>query len=137
MSIILNKIWETTKTNWKIILVIVAAAIVGWKIYGFFTRENELLGKLNAMQKIHDEEIASINKAHEEERIRHEQNVKKLEDELKHSQEDYENAKKDLDVKKKELIAKTMKKYGEDPTSLADKVHELTGFQVVLPESKK
>lgn len=138
MKLILTRLWEVLRSHWKVLLVVVAAMIVAWQIRSFFAkRENDLLAQMEDLNKIHEEQLDKIKKAHDEERIRTEKNIKKLEEDLRISQQQYESALQELDNKKKINIAKTVTKYNDDPVGLAKKVQSITGFELVLQEGQK
>ena len=99
--------------------------------------QTAILPPMEDMKRIHDEEINSVKKAHEEERQRHDKNVKKLEEDLKTSQDKYDQTILELENKKKINVVKIVKKYGKDPAELAKKVQSITGFEIVMPEVKK
>jgi len=137
MPVIFKKIWDLIKENWKSIIVSVASLIIAWQVYSFFSRKDaDLLLQMESMQKIHNEELEKVKKAFEEEKIRHDQNVKKLEEDLRLSKEEYDKAKQEFENKKKINVAKIVKQYGEDPVGLAQKVQSVMGFQIIMPERK-
>lgn len=119
------------KKYWSIVLLI-AAVIFGI----FFIRGKQLtfVADMRKIQEAHDLEIKRINDAIEEERRQHTQNIKKLQDTIDSIQTQYEAAKQDLDEKKRKQIIALIKKYQSDPISLAEKLSELTGFTIILPE---
>lgn len=119
------------KKYWSIVLLITAI------IFGiFFIRGKQLafVADMRKIQEAHDLEIKRINDAIEEERRQHTQNIKKLQDTIDSIQTQYEAAKQDLDEKKRKQIIALIKKYQSDPISLAEKLSELTGFTIILPE---
>jgi hypothetical protein len=137
MPVIFKKIWDLIKENWKSIIVSVASLIIAWQVYSFFSRKDaDLLLQMENMQKIHNEELEKVKKAFEEEKIRHDQNVKKLEEDLRLSKEEYVKAQQEFENKKKINVAKIVKQYGEDPVGLAQKVQSVMGFQIIMPERK-
>ena len=84
MSLFLIKIWQFTKTHWQALVVLIAALIIVWQLRDFFTnRESNLLKQMEDMKKIYAEEIDAAKKAFDEERLRHDKNVKKLEEDLR------------------------------------------------------
>ena len=138
MSLFLIKIWQFTKTHWQTLVVLIAALIIVWQLRDFFTnRDSNLLKQMEDMKKIYAEEIDAVKKAFDEERLRHNKNVKKLEEDLQASQEKYDQSIQALENKKKINIVKIVKKYGKDPIELAKKVQSVTGFEIVMPETKR
>lgn len=138
MSLILLKIWGYAKSHWQTIIIITATLVIFWQLRAFFAnRENNLLKQMEDMKKIHSEEIDAVKKAFDDERQRHDKNVKKLEEDLKVSQDRYDRAIQELENKKKANIGEITKKYGKDPVELAKKVQSITGFEIVMPETKR
>lgn len=125
------KLWLYVKKYWAYVALAVAV-VLG---YLFFKREQvDFSDQLKKIQDAHDEEVKKIEEARAEERRKHEENLKKLEATLAAVQAEYDDAKKDLDDKKKKEIADLVKQYGDDPATLAKKLGEATGFDVILPE---
>lgn len=130
MSEFLQKAWLVVKKWWGLI-VLVAATILG---YFFFRRqEDSFADKFKKLQDSHDQEIKAIDDARIEEEKAHEANLKKMQDTLDAVQKQYDQQEKDLDAKKKAEIADLVKQYHDDPDTLAQKLSEATGFQVILP----
>lgn len=138
MALFLTKIWEFSKIHWRTLIVLAATLIIVWQLHNLFSnRQNILLKQMEDMKKIHAEEIDSVKKAYDEERQRHDKNVKKLEEDLRISQDKYDRAIQEFENKKKINVVKIVKKYGKDPVELAKKVQSVTGFEIVMPEVKK
>lgn len=89
---------------------------------------------IKQMQDSHAKEIEEVNKAREEERKKYAENEKKYQERMVVIENQYEAAKKEFDEKKKAQAAKLVKDYGDKPTELAEKLAEVTGFKVILPE---
>jgi hypothetical protein len=89
---------------------------------------------IQALEDSHKKEIEEINRAREAERQQYEENEKKYKATMAAIQEQYEKAKKDLDEKKKTEVATIVRKYGNKPDQLAQKLAEVTGFKIILPE---
>jgi len=134
---IFEKSWNLLKSYWKPLIVTLAIVIVSWQIRNLFVdKQRNYQESIDEMKRIHTQQIETINRAHEAERVRHEKNAKKLEEDLKIAQHDYEAAVKELENIKKINIKKIVSTYGKDPTALAQRVQTLTGFVLVLPEKK-
>ena len=50
-------------------------------------------------------------------------------------EKEYETAKKELDEKKKSEVATIVRKYADKPDQLAERLAQVTGFKIVLPEN--
>lgn len=91
----------------------------------------------NIMQKLHEshqKELNDIKAAREEERKKYEENEKKYQERMAIIEKEYDAAKKQLDDKKREEVGKIVKKYGGKPDQLAQKLSEVTGFKIIMPE---
>ena len=133
MMLQFKKLWLYIKKYWQVISMIcggVAAFLLLRK------EDKSFQDELKKLQNSHDEELKKIQLAHDEERRQHEENVKKLQETLANVQSQYDAAKKELDDEKKKEIEELVKNYGEDPEALSQKLSEVTGFQIVLPENK-
>lgn len=127
----LAKFWVTVKKYWSLVALIVGSVAA----FLFFKRSGtSFADNLKKIQDAHNEEIKKIQEAREEEKRQHEENLKKLQETLDIVQKHYDDAKADLDSKKKAQVEELVKKYNDDPTELAKKLSEATGFVVILPE---
>lgn len=134
MSLILQKFWTFITTNWRGLaaLSLVTVLCVGcWLEYTKVRKD--FTSQLEAYKKASEEEMNGVLEAHRAERAEHEANIKKLQDSLSSVQQQYDEAKLALEAKKKDTITKIVVKYADDPTGLAQKVGEVTGFKVVSP----
>lgn len=130
MNTFFQKAWLIIKKWWGLAALIVMT-ILG---YLFFRREQQSLAdQFKKLQDSHDQEIKAIDDARIEEEKAHEANLKKMQDTLDAVQKQYDQQEKDLDDKKKAEIADLVKQYSDDPDTLAQKLSEATGFQVILP----
>jgi len=131
MMFFLQKFWIFLKKNSGYIAAVLGALLA----YTLFQRKNaSLIDQLRVVRETHEEQLKKIEAARKEER---EKNIKELEllkKRLEHVQQQYEDAKKDLDKKKKSEIENIIKKHSSDPSALAQKLSEATGFQIILPE---
>lgn len=118
------------KKYWGVFVIILAVAAV------VFMKEqnNESAAYIKQMQDSHAKEIEEVNKAREEERKKYEQNEIRYKERMAAIEAQYETAKKEFDEKKKNQAAKIMKDFGGKPVELAEKLAEVTGFKVILPE---
>lgn len=127
----LQKVWLYIKKYWQIILVI-TLGIIGLIV--FKIDHDRLLQQIMDIQKNHDEEIEKINAARDEEKRQHAANVKRLQDAMDTIQRQYDEAKRVLEEEKKKQIKDIVTQYGNDPVGLSEKLSEVTGFKVILPE---
>lgn len=126
----LTIIWSYLKKYWGI-----AALIIGTVFAVLFLRNRTetFADQLKKIQDAHDAEIKQIQAARDEEQRQRLADEKRLQDALSAVQQQYDAANKDLDAKKKAEIAVLVKQYGNDPTALAQKLSEVTGFVIVMP----
>lgn len=131
MPFFLQKFWVFLKQYWKYILI-GGAAIIG----ALLLRGNRVnfMDQIEAIKKAHEEELRKIESAREEERKKNKEALEKLQRRLDEIKRQYEEAKIELDRKKKKEIEDLMSKHGDDPQVLAEKLSEVTGFKVILPE---
>lgn len=120
----LKKYWS----HLLLVVVLVASTLV------LRSQKNEFVNDMQKVQEAHVVEIQKIQDARVEERKLLEANVKKLEQTLSIVQQQYDSAKKDLDAKKKKEVEEIIELYKDDPETLAKKLSESTGFQIILPE---
>jgi len=131
MLFFLQKAWIFLKKNSGYIAVLLGALLT----YILFQRKNaSLLDQLRVVRETHEEQLRKIDAARKEEREKNAKELELLKKRLEHIQKQYEDAKKDLDKKKKSEIQDMLKKHANDPGTLAQKLSEATGFQVILPE---
>lgn len=131
MVIFARILWAHLKKNWQLILTIILG-VVGLLL--FRRSQGDMIEQVRKIQDAHDAEIKKINAARAEERAAHEANLRQLQKVLADVQKQYDDARLELDKKKKAEIADLVKRYGDDPQGLADRLSAVTGFKVVLPE---
>jgi len=113
-------------------LVTGVGIVIGLLIFKKRTTTYEL--EIEGLRSSHKKEIEDINNARDAERKQYEENERKFQEALKAIQKKYDDAKKDLDEKKKSDIKDIVVKYGNRPDILAQKLSEVTGFKIILPE---
>ena len=86
------------------------------------------------LQDSHQKELDEIKMAQEEERQKYEENERKYKERMEIIEKEYETAKKELDEKKKSEVATIVRKYGDKPDQLAERLAQVTGFKIILPE---
>ena len=131
MNINISQITDFLKKYWFYLLTgIVIIALY----FNFRMANNAILKEVKSINDSHQVEIDSIRSALEEEKKQHDANIAKLQQSLDEVQKQYVAASAALSDKKKQEIIDIMTKYGKDPTALAKKLSEATGFQIVLPQ---
>jgi len=86
------------------------------------------------LQESHQKELDEIKKARDEERKKYEENEKKFQERMAAIEKEYDTAKKELDEKKRKEIEGIVKSYGNQPDKLAQRLTDVTGFKIILPE---
>lgn len=89
---------------------------------------------MQKMQESHQKELDDIKKAREEERTKYEENEKKYKERMVAIEKEYEAAKIEFDARKKTAAEKIVKNYGSKPDKLAERLAEVTGFKIIMPE---
>jgi len=127
----LQKVWLYIQKYWQIIFAVVAA-VVGFFLYR--KSQVDFATQLQEIQHQHDDELQRIESARQEERKTHEADVKQLEATMVEVQKQYDTAKHILEDQKKAEIKEIVTLYSEDPILLSQKLSEVTGFKIILPE---
>ena len=131
MNLFFQKFWLFFKKNWGYIVVLIGALIS----IAFFKKDrSSLLEELRTIRDSYEKQIKEIDKIHQEERKKNTEALLLLQKRLSEIQKQYDDAKVELDKKKKAEVEDLMKKYQDDPDTLAKKLSDLTGFKVILPE---
>jgi len=126
-----KKFFLYAKKYWQI------AALVALVVFSyiFFRRSSaDFSDRISAIEKKHQEQLAKIEAAREEERKRHEEAERRLKEVLADIQKKYDEAMLKLDKKKKDEIARIVKENGNDPVKMSDELSAVTGIKVKLPE---
>ena len=127
----LQKAWAYIQKYWQIIFAVVAA-VVGYFLYR--KDQVDFATQLQEIQHQHDDELQRIESARQEERKTHEADVKQLEATMVAVQKQYDTAKRILEDQKKAEIKEIVTQYSDDPVVLSQKLSEVTGFKIILPE---
>jgi uncharacterized protein HemX len=127
----LQKAWAYIQKYWQIIFAVVAA-VVGYFLYR--KGQVDFATQLQEIQHQHDDELQRIESARQEERKTHEADVKQLEATMVAVQKQYDTAKRILEDQKKAEIKEIVTQYSDDPVVLSQKLSEVTGFKIILPE---
>lgn len=126
--LMLDKVLHFVKQYWKEILVgfAVLFLVSGWSYdHSGLVKSQKLAeqtyeAQLKNDKKLHEEELAKKNKALKE----YEDNIAKLE-------KDYEVLKKKIDVKKKKREKEIIDMANNNPSKLAEQIHNNFGFEHV------
>ena len=86
------------------------------------------------LQESHQKQLNEIEAARKEERKKHEENERKYQERMALIEKEYETAKAELDEKKRKEIEGIVKKYGNQPDKLAQRLADVTGFKIIMPE---
>lgn len=86
------------------------------------------------LQESHQKQLNEIEAARKEERKKHEENERKYQERMALIEKEYEAAKAELDEKKRKEIEGIVKKYGNQPDKLAQRLADVTGFKIIMPE---
>jgi len=127
----LQKVWSYIQKYWQIIFAVVVA-VVGYFLYR--KSQVDFATQLQEIQLQHDDELKRIESARQEERKTHEADVKQLEATMIEVQKQYDTAKHILEDQKKAEIKEIVTLYSDDPILLSQKLSEVTGFKIILPE---
>jgi flagellar motility protein MotE (MotC chaperone) len=131
--LILQTAWKFTKKYWQTILLVVACTCA----YNMIQKSREGVAEtLHKMQEAHEEELAKVNSIREEERRQHEANLAQLQASLEAEKKVYEEKKQVFEEKRNTEIVNLVKQYGDDPSALAQKLSDVTGFQIIIAEGK-
>jgi len=126
----LQIMWSFVKKYWQVMLLglSVLATVVLFK-----KQQSDFANELKKINDAHQAEVDAINKARQEEIDQHNRDEKVLKDALAAAQKEYDAASKSLDEQKKKEIEQLVKQYSNDPTQLAQKLSDATGFKIILP----
>lgn len=86
------------------------------------------------LQESHQKELDEIEAARKEERKKYEENEKKYQERMAVIEKEYTDAKKELDEKKRKEVEGIVRNYGNQPDKLAQRLAEVTGFKIIMPE---
>lgn len=123
--------WSYVKKYWQLFAALLLF-VVGF--FFFRSRISDLTDILDDNRKRHEQEIKEIEEAHRKELEAKEEALKKLQETLAQIEKHYEEAQKELDDKKRKEIEQIIKETQDDPEELARRLQESTGFRIVVPE---
>ena len=120
------------RTYWHYALLILTP-LLGYLLY---RKQNiDTSNQIKNIEEIHKKELDEILIARENEKKKFEENERKMNEQLHLIQKQYEESKKELDEVKRIEIKKLVQEYSDQPIILAQKLSDVTGFKVILPES--
>jgi hypothetical protein len=126
-----DKIKSFLKKSWG---YLVAALGVVLGLVFFRKKVDHYENIVQGLQDSHQKELDEIKKARKEEREKYEENERKYQERMAIIEKEYETAKKELDEKKRKEVEGIVKKYGNQPNKLAEKLAEVTGFKIIMPQ---
>jgi len=91
----------------------------------------------NIVQKLQDshyKQLDEIEKARKEELAQREENERKYQERIVAIEKEYEKAKIEFDEKKRKQVDVIVKIYSAEPDKLAQRLAEVTGFKIIMPE---
>lgn len=119
------------KKHWGLLTVVVFVVLS----IAFYKKKVDVYESImQKMQESHQKELDDIKKAREEERAKYEENEKKYKERMAVIEKEYETAKVEFEARKKTSTEKIIKSYGNKPDKLAEKLAEVTGFKIIMPE---
>jgi hypothetical protein len=127
----LDKIKNFFKNSWG---YLVAGIGVVFGLAFFRKKVDHYENIVQKLQDSHQKELDEIKKAREEERKKYEENERKYQERMAAIEKEYETAKKELDEKKRKEVEDIVKKYGNQPDKLAQRLAEVTGFKIIMPQ---
>ena len=127
----LENIKNFLKKSWGYLIVICCAAL-GLILYK--KKVDSYENVVQKMQGFHQKELDEIKEARENERKKYEENERKYKERIQVVENEYESAKIAFDIKKKIAVEKIVRTYGNKPDQLAQKLAEVTGFKIIMPE---
>jgi len=128
----MKKYFEWFKSNWFPTIMLIALAIMAWRLY-FFDTTYESLFKDNVKQsELFHQQLKELEQVNTVLMVRQktlEENYKK---EILVIKEDYQNKIDDINLKIKQKQQKTVKQYKEDPVVVAEQFKTLFDIPTVV-----
>jgi TolA-binding protein len=121
------------KQYWALVLVaaLLAVAYSAWR-----QEQANVAGTIDKLNKAHAAEIDQINQARAQEATQKQAELQALQDSLAKIQQDYAAKQQQVIVEQHTEAADIVKKYGDDPTALAQQLAQSFDF-AVLPGATK
>ncbi len=123
-----KKAWIWSKHHWKIIAIVIWTIVV-WAI----SRKNSraMMKVLETARKSYEDEMAAVNKTHEDEIRKRDEAIQKYNDLIDSIEEQYAEDRDKLSQEKKERIRELIDSHGSDKTALDKALREEFGFEYV------
>lgn len=135
---LIRKFWNYLKPH--VVPILMFICIVLLCVYGRFLLKKEredFVDKLKTYETLRDEESKKIVSVIEEERLFHQENIKRYQETMDMIQKKYIEDVKGLDDAKTIQVKKIVDKFNEDSTAAAKQISQLTGLKLVLQEEQK
>jgi hypothetical protein len=127
----IDKFKDFLKNNWAY-LAIGLFVVLGFASYRKKVDAYENI--VRSLQESHQKELDEIKKVREEERKGYEANERKYKERMAAIEKEYETAKIAFEEKKQSAVKQVISTTGGKPDKLAEKLAEVTGFKIVMPE---
>ena len=127
----LNKIKEFLNNSWGYLVAGISV------IFGLVLFRKKVDHYANVVQKLddsHQKQLRELKKAREEEQEKYEENERKHHERMAAVEKEYETSKKELIEKKRREVEIIVRNYGDQPDKLAQKLAEVTGFKIIMPQ---
>ena len=127
----LKKIWYFFKTYWYIPLLL-SWAIIAWLL--FRNSKMNIADILYAAEESYRNQIDTLNKAHEGEIKKRDENIKRYQDTIEKLEEERKRKNEELTEKEKKRIKELAEKYKNDPEGYVKEIADKFGFEYVEAE---
>lgn len=129
IALFLEKISTFVKKYWGLFLLFFGG------IFGYLLlKKNPVDNDSKTVRDQHDKQLDKIDSIRKDERDKEDVAEQKLQSDIQNIERQYEENKKELDEKKKQEIKTILQTYKDDPTGLAKKLSDVTGFRIIMPE---
>lgn len=116
------------KQYWALILVVVLLA-AAYSVYR--QQQASVADTLDKVNKAHAAEIDQITQARASELAQKQAELDTLQDAMAQIQRDYVDASVQIVIEQRQEVTDIVKRIGDDPTALAERLAQVEGFQVV------
>lgn len=121
-----KKAWIWCKHHWKIVAIVIWTLVV-WIVS---KRNSQAMMKvLETAKKSYEDEMAAVNKTHEDEIKRRDEAIEKYNSLIDSIEEKYEDDKAALTQEKKDRIRELVESHSTDKSALDDALREEFGFE--------
>lgn len=126
---IMLSIWEWIKSNWLMVLIIVAVIVAAWQ---FWQQKNQInnLAEMNQQEfQRHTQSLAEMRGAYEAERLRQEEINERYSTEIERLNVDYNQRLADLEARVTTRRQTFIRDTQGNPTEMADRLRERLGWR--------